>query len=270
MPELPEVETVASGLRRTLVGRRIVTVTVRERRLRRPIPHDLAALVSGRAVTSVSRHGKLLRLALDDDGLELVMHLGMSGTVRVQDDSGGLRRHDHVMMALDDGRAVIFHDPRRFGLITVRAAGGAAAEPLGVDPVNGGFTADLLGAVTRGRRRPIKNLLMDQSLIAGLGNIYANEILAVAGVRPGRASGRLSRGQREAIVAATRDVLDAAIRRGGSSISDFHDASGRQGAFQTRFLVYDREGEPCRRCETSIRRRVLGGRSTYYCPRCQR
>jgi formamidopyrimidine-DNA glycosylase len=270
MPELPEIETVASGLRKALVGRRILTVTVRERRLRRPVPRDLATALRGRAVTGVSRHGKFLRLALDGDGLELVMHLGMSGTVRVQDARSGLRRHDHVTMALDDGRAVIFHDPRRFGLIMVGATGGVAEKPLGVDPVSGRFTADVLVAVARGRRRPIKNLLMDQSLIAGLGNIYANEILAVAGVRPGRASGRLSRGQCGAIVAATLAVLEAAIRRGGSSISDFHDAAGRPGGFQTRFLVYDREGQPCRRCRTAIRRRVLGGRSAYYCPRCQR
>jgi formamidopyrimidine-DNA glycosylase len=270
MPELPEVETVASGLRRTVVGRRILTVTVRERRLRRAVAADLATKVCGRQVTGVSRHGKLLRLALDGGAMELVMHLGMSGTIRIEEGDRAPRRHDHVTMALDDGRIMIFHDPRRFGLVMVRVGGDAAADPPGVDPVSGGFTTDLLAAVTRGRRRPIKNLLMDQSLIAGLGNIYANEILAAAGVRPARASGRLSRGQREAIVQATRAVLDAAISRGGSSISDFHDAAGRQGAFQTRFLVYDREGEPCRQCDTAIRRRVLGGRSTYYCPRCQR
>ena len=270
MPELPEVETVAAGLRQSVVGRRILAVTVRDRRLRRAVPRDLPNRLRGREVTGVSRHGKLLHLALDGDPLELVMHLGMSGTLRVQDGGAELRRHDHVTMALDDGRTLIFHDPRRFGLILLRARDDASVDPQGIDPVSGEFTADALAAVTRGRRRPIKNLLMDQSLIAGLGNIYANEILAEAGVRPGRASGRLSRGERAAIVAATHATLDAAIRRGGSSISDFHDAAGRQGDFQTRFLVYDREGEPCRRCEATVRRRVLGGRSTFYCPRCQR
>ena len=269
MPELPEVETVAAGLRKSVVGRRIVAVTVRDRRLRRSIPRDLPTKLRGRAVTGVSRHGKLLRLALDGD-LELVMHLGMSGTLRVQDGGGELRRHDHVTMAFDDGRTLVFHDPRRFGLLLLRARDDAPVNPQGIDPVTGEFTAEALAVVTRGRRRPIKSLLMDQSLIAGLGNIYANEILAEAGVRPGRASGRLSRGERAAIVAATRAILNAAIRRGGSSISDFHDAAGRQGDFQTRFLVYDREGEPCRRCGATVRRRVLGGRSTFYCPRCQR
>jgi formamidopyrimidine-DNA glycosylase len=253
-----------------VVGRRILTVTVRERRLRRPIPRDLPRRLRGRKVTAVSRHGKFLRLALDEDAVELVMHLGMSGTLRLQDRRGALGRHDHVRMELDDGRALIFHDPRRFGLIMVGAGDGAGGRTPGVDPMSGQLTGDVLAAVTRGRRRPIKNLLMDQSCIAGLGNIYANEILAAAGVRPARPAGRLSRAEREAILAATRAVLDAAIRRGGSSISDFRDAAGRRGSFQTRFLVYEREGEPCRKCDAPIRRRVLGGRSSYYCPRCQR
>jgi len=270
MPELPEVEVVAAALRAAVIGRRVVEVVVRERRLRRAVPRDLPQTLRGRCVTGVSRHGKLLRMILDEGAVVLALHLGMSGTLRLRRAAEPLERHDHVAFALDDDHALVFHDPRRFGLIRPAPVGDPLRQNRGLDPVQDGFTAEALATLTRKRRRSIKSTLMDQSLVAGLGNIYVNEILATAGIRPGRASGRLSRREHEAIVTATRTVLWAAIERGGSSISDFRHADGKSGGFQTQFLVYDRAGEPCRRCRGVIRRRVLGGRSTFYCPRCQR
>jgi formamidopyrimidine-DNA glycosylase len=175
-----------------------------------------------------------------------------------------------VRIDLDDGRSLTYNDPRRFGLLFIRQCDGPPPSRLGVDPLSSEFTPDMLRTLSRGRHRPIKNLLMDQTLVAGLGNIYANEILCAAGVRPGRSAGRLSRRDRDAIVRATRSVLAEAIDRRGSSISDFRDASGARGGFQDRFRVYDREGQPCRRCGALVRRRILAGRSTFYCPRCQR
>lgn len=269
MPELPEVETVVGELRRSLVGRRIVAVRVREWRLRRPIAVDLPTRLRGRRIVGISRHGKFLLFHLDDGAADLVVHLGMSGTIRLHGttDAG---RHDHVIIALDDGHSLTYNDPRRFGLMLLRSAHTGLPTRLGIDPLSPEFTADRLAALARGRRRPIKNLLMDQALIAGLGNIYANEILAQARIRPGRAAGRLTRRDHQAVVDATREVLIAAIRQRGSSISDFRDITGNRGGFQQRFVVYDRCGQPCRRCSTGIRRRMLGGRSTFYCPSCQR
>lgn len=269
MPELPEVETVVGELRDALVGRRIVGVTLRERRLRRPVAADLAARLCGRRVAGVSRRGKFLLVHLDAGDAELVVHLGMSGTVRLQ---GAVEaaRHDHVVIELDDGRRLVYNDPRRFGLILLRTAQAGVPARLGVDPLSPAFTAEHLALLARGRRRPIKNLLMDQGVVAGLGNIYANEILARARIRPGRAAGRLTRRDHHALVHATREVLAAAIRKRGSSISDFRNTTGNRGAFQQRFVVYNRAGEPCARCRTRIRRRLLAGRSTFYCPSCQR
>jgi formamidopyrimidine-DNA glycosylase len=269
MPELPEVETIVEELRGAVVGRRIVAVTVRERRLRRLVAPDLGTTITSRCITGVQRRGKFVLVALDGGCLELVAHLGMSGTLALRTAEAPARTHDHVVIALDDGRRLVLNDPRRFGLLSVQPVDRFPTR-LGLEPLGESFTGAALAALARRRRRPIKNLLMDQSLIAGLGNIYANEILATAGVRPGRAAGRLRRREHDAVVAATRTVLQEAIGRRGSSISDFRDLGGNPGGFQDRFLVYDRAGQPCRRCRTSIRQRVMAGRSTFYCPKCQR
>jgi formamidopyrimidine-DNA glycosylase len=269
-PELPEVETVASGLRRALRGRRIVSVTVHEPRLRRRVAADLPQRLRGRDIVTVSRRGKFLLVHLDADE-EIVFHLGMSGTLRVGLGPVQLQRHDHVVIVLDDGGCLSYNDPRRFGIVLLQAAASPGPEGcLGVDPLAPEFTAGALRAISRGRRRPIKNLLMDQALVAGLGNIYANEILSHAGVRPSRAAGRLTGREIDAVVVATRAVLREAIRRRGSSISDFRDARGARGGFQRCFRVYDRAGQPCCQCGVTIRKRVLAGRSSFYCPSCQR
>ncbi len=270
MPELPEVETVARTLAPALIGRRVVAVRVRERRLRGGVARSFVARLEGRRLEAVTRRGKYMVVGLDDGRLWLV-HLGMTGQLTLAPSDRTERRHDHVVIELDDGHLVTYNDPRRFGRMAVIDASALAAETgAGVDPLDDAFTPETLFALTRTRRTPIKALLMDQRRVAGLGNIYTNEILFRAGVRPGRRAARLAREECRRIVAASHLVLAEAIRRGGSSISDYRDGLGREGWFQLDHCVYDRAGEPCPGCRTPIRARVLVGRSTFYCPRCQR
>jgi formamidopyrimidine-DNA glycosylase len=269
MPELPEVETVVRSLGPELVGRRVVGVTVRERRLRGEIAPQFGARLTGRRIDAMARRGKYL-LATLDDGRVWLVHLGMTGRLTIDAVGGGARPHDHVVVQLDDGRLVTYNDPRRFGRMAVLDAASAARETgAGLEPLDGSFTAAALFALTRRRRTSIKALLMDQRRIAGLGNIYVNEILFHAGVRPRRRAAGLRRVDCGRIVDATRAVLAEAIRLGGSSISDYRDGFGREGRFQRELAVYDRAGAPCRACATPIRARVVVGRSTFYCPRCQ-
>ena len=269
MPELPEVETVVRGLAPELSGRRVVQVWVRESRLRGGVAAEFPSRLRGRRITGVTRRGKYVLLPLDDGRVWLV-HLGMTGQLTLASSERPARRHDHVIVALDDGRLVTYNDARRFGRVAVIDAGTLAAETgEGIEPLGPTYTPETLFALSRRRRTPIKALLMDQRRVAGIGNIYANEILFHAGVRPRRRASRLKRADCTRIVDATRVVLAAAIERGGSSISDYRDALGRAGWFQLEHQVYDRAGEACRRCTTPIRARVVVGRSTFYCPRCQ-
>jgi formamidopyrimidine-DNA glycosylase len=266
MPELPEVETVRRTLEPRVVGRTIERVRVREARLRRTVPPELARHLAGRTILGVRRLGKYLLFDLDDGAVWLV-HLGMTGSLATA--ASARERHDHVEIELRGGIRLVYNDARRFGLMLVGKGPLPELEKLGVDPLSDAFTAAYLKSICAGRKRPIKNLLMDQQLVAGLGNIYASEILFRAGVKPGRQSQRLRRRELAEIREATRVVLAEAIHCGGSSISDYRDGEGRPGYFQLRLDVYDRAGEPCRRCESKIRSRVLSGRSTFYCPRCQ-
>jgi formamidopyrimidine-DNA glycosylase len=270
MPELPEVETVRRGLADTVVGRRITAVEVRERRLRRPLAADFAPALAGRRIERVRRRAKYLLLDLDD-GASWLVHLGMTGTLVVLPAGEPHRTHTHVVARLDDGRTLRFHDPRRFGLMVVGpAAGLAELAALGPEPLEPGFSAAFLHGIARRQRRAVKSLLMDQQVVAGLGNIYVNEILFGAGVRPSRRTSRVTRADAERIVAETGRVLSEAITLRGSSISDYRDERGEPGAFQHTFRVYERAGEPCRRCDGVIRRRVIVGRSSFFCPKCQR
>jgi formamidopyrimidine-DNA glycosylase len=270
MPELPEVETLRRGLATALVGRRITAVTVHERRLRRRLTPSFESALIGRRIEAVRRRAKYLLLELDDGAVWLV-HFGMSGTLVVHPADAPRRVHTHVVVALDNGRVLHFNDPRRFGLMRVgRAAALSELAVLGVEPLEPAFSTDFLHAAARRQRRAVKSLLMDQRLVVGIGNIYANEILFAAGVRPTRRTSRISRADAERIVAATRAILAEALAARGSSISDYRDERGEPGAFQARFRVYERSGAPCMRCGTVIRRRVIVGRSAFYCPRCQR
>ncbi len=270
MPELPEVETVARSLAPALVTRRVVSVHVRDRRLRTPVPADFARQLTGRRIERVTRHGKYLLAPLDDGHIWLV-HLGMTGRLILGAADAAVAVHDHVLVRLDDGRVLTYHDPRRFGRMAIVDPSALATETnAGIDALSSALTPECLFALMRRRRTSVKALLMDQRRIAGLGNIYVSEALFHAGIRPRRRAGGVRRAECERLVDALRMVLGAAIRSGGSSISDYVDGLGRSGWFQLEHAVYDRAGDPCRRCATPIRRCVVTGRSSFYCPRCQR
>ena len=269
MPELPEVETVRRSLL-PIVGTRIAAVEVREPRLRRTVAQDFARRLTGCLIQGIERRGKYLLFQLSGDQA-LLAHLGMSGALLLQPAGTPTQTHDHVSLQLSDGRQVIFNDPRRFGLMRVgRLDELAEIHNVGPDPLSDTFSVSDLAALARGRKKPVKNLLMDQRALGGIGNIYANEILFRAGIRPSRQARRLTRRDLERLFAATRAVLNSAIRLGGSSISDYRDGDGRPGYFQLRLKVYDRAGKPCLRCQTTVRRVVHAGRSSFYCPVCQR
>lgn len=270
MPELPEVETTGRGLRPVLAGRTITAVRIRERRLRWPLPQDFARRLTGRHIKSVDRRAKYLLISTDAG--TLIAHLGMSGSLTVTARGSRARRHDHVDIELDSGRCVRFNDPRRFGSLTF-TRGDPAAHPLlarlGPEPLGAAFDANSLHARTRRRRVTIKQLLMNQAIVVGVGNIYASEALFRAGIDPRRAAGRLTRAEAARLVAAVKRVLQAAIRAGGTTLRDYVAADGAPGYFRQKLYVYERHGRPCRRCRTPIRQRVLGQRSTYWCPKCQ-
>ena len=270
MPELPEVETIRRSLWPHVAGARVVGVTVRERRLRRPIARGFAAQLRGHRIEALERHGKYLLFRLDD-GRVLLVHLGMSGSLEIAPADKVRERHDHVAIALDNGTVLVFNDPRRFGLMRLaRADDLTELQNVGRDTLTAAPSVDEWRSLVRGRRLPIKNLLMDQRVLGGVGNIYASEMLFQAGIRPRRRAASLRGAELVRLNQALRAVLAEAVGLGGSSISDYRDANGRPGSFQMRHAVYDRAGEPCRACGTTIKRVVLSGRSSFYCPRCQR
>jgi len=271
MPELPEVETTRRGVAPRVVGRRIAAVTVYDRRLRWPVPDDLERTLQGLDIREVQRRSKYLLFRTGTG--TLLVHLGMTGSLRVHTAAPPRRAHDHLDIRLDDGTLLRYHDPRRFGAV-LWVAGDPAAHPLlrdlGVEPFDDAFSAERLWAATRGRRAAIKLALMDNAIVVGVGNIYANEALFRAGIRPTTAAGRLSRPRLVRLVDAVRAVLTEAIAKGGSTLRDYVDSSGEPGYFQLDYYVYGREGEPCRSCGTAIRMRRQGQRATFYCPSCQR
>lgn len=270
MPELPEVETTRRTLRPHVCGARVVAVAVHERRLRRPLAPDFEERLRGRTVTAIERRGKYLLFALDD-GATLLAHLGMSGSLALVPPGTPRAPHDHVVLTLDRGPQLVFNDPRRFGLLQIgRRDELPALRAIGPDPLSAAPTLDTWRALTRGRRLPIKSLLMDQRLLAGIGNIYANEALYRAGIHPARPAGRIARARFEPLVDSIRAVLRDAIVQGGTTLRDFAGSDGRPGYFSGCLDVYGRAGEPCRRCGAPVRMRVLGQRATYYCSACQR
>ncbi|VDS08384.1 Formamidopyrimidine-DNA glycosylase [Paracoccus haematequi] len=281
MPELPEVETVRRGLLPHLEGQRIARAEVRRPDLRWPLPVDLVQVLTGAMVTALRRRSKYLLADLDRGGT-LLMHLGMSGRMLVQDASLGdfhrdpaiLPRHDHVVLTTEAGSTITFNDARRFGMVDLIREGSAhpLLDHLGPEPFDGAFTPAYLAAAFAGRRVPVKQALLDQRIVAGLGNIYVSEALHRAGIDPRRAAGRIGAARIAALVGHIRDVLTDAIAAGGSSLRDHRQASGELGYFQHSFRVYDREGAPCPMpgCSGSIRRIVQGGRSSFFCPACQR
>ncbi len=278
MPELPEVETVCRGLAAAMEGRVIANAEARRPDLRFPLPKDFAERLSGRRVESVSRRAKYMRLFLDD-GWVLVGHLGMSGRMTI--DAPGApaataRPHEHVVMTLDDGVRIGFTDPRRFGFMGLIAADALEAHPwfarMGPEPLGNAFSAKTLSDALRGRRTPIKAALLDQRVVAGLGNIYVCEALFRARISPRRLADSVAGRRAARLVPAVRDVLQAAIAAGGSTLRDHAQPDGELGYFQHNFQVYGREGEPCPGCDCggAVRRIVQSGRSTFYCPARQR
>ena len=269
MPELPEVETVRRGLAPHLTGRQLAGAEVREPRLRWPIPSDLTARLVGRRIIALTRRGKYLLVHLDAG--HLILHLGMSGSLRLVPAGTPPEKHDHVDLLLADGARLRFRDPRRFGALLWSDAPDShpLIAPLGIEPLEPGFDAEWLYRQTRGRQGPIKSWLMDAHRIVGIGNIYANEALFHAGIHPLLPTGRLTRPRAQRLVTAIKDTLARAIEAGGSSLRDFVDGHGEPGYFQQTYYVYGRAGEPCRQCGTPIRLTRLSNRATSFCPRCQ-
>lgn len=270
MPELPEVETTVRGLAPVLHGRRIAQVILRRPDLRRPMPVDLGQRLTGATVTSLGRRAKY-GLIDTDRGDTMIFHLGMSGRWRV--DPGEILAHDHLILETADGNRLALNDPRRFGSVDLVASGELGEWPafaaLGPEPLGPQFTADHLRGVLAGRIASIKLLLLDQRIVAGLGNIYVCEALHEAGIAPQRSGGSLSRARLERLVVAVHSVLNAAIAAGGSTLRDYAQPDGDLGYFSKQFKVYGREGAPCD-CGGTVARYVEGGRSTFWCPRCQR
>lgn len=270
MPELPEVETTRRGIEPYVTGQRIARVIVRDRRLRWPVPKALVQALPGQTVRAVSRRAKYLLLTTDAG--TAILHLGMSGRLRVIDAAEPAGKHDHVDIVLASGRALRLHDPRRFGSIlwtTQPPTGHKLLADLGPEPLEPVFSADHLYRVTRGRKRAIRDVLLDSNVVAGVGNIYANEALFSAGIRPGRPAGRLSHDDASRLVKAIRATLKRALRAGGTTLRDYRDSNGDPGYFQLSLKVYGRADELCRTCRTPIRLHRLGQRSAFYCRRCQ-
>ena len=270
MPELPEVETTRRGLEPLVVGQTIRSLAVRERRLRWPVEPSLDRRLRNRTVQALSRRGKYLLMTTDAG--TLLVHLGMSGSLRFLQARSEPARHDHFDLEFVSGAMLRFNDPRRFGSLHWCASPEAhwLLKNLGPEPLGAGFSGDYLWRISRGRRVAIKTLLMNGRIVAGLGNIYANEALFRAGIHPSRPAGRVSRRRLQLLADAVGEVLREAIAAGGTTLRDFVGGDGKSGYFQLALDVYGRAEEPCVRCERPIRTRTIGQRATYYCANCQR
>lgn len=270
MPELPEVETVRRGITPHLVGKVIDQMVIRQRQLRWPISQALPSAVTNQHIYAVGRRAKYLLIELDDG--HLIWHLGMSGSLRVLGSPPPPGTHDHVDVCLKESATLRFRDPRRFGSLhwtRTDPLRHRLLRDLGPEPLGEGFNGEWLYARSRGRSGAVKNFLMDSKIVVGLGNIYASEALFKAGISPTRAAGRVGLNRYRRLVEAAKTVLDQAIEAGGTTLRDFTKAEGEPGYFAQELQVYGRAGEACLRCGESVRSRVIGQRSSFYCPRCQ-
>jgi len=271
MPELPEVETTRSGIAPHLVGRKISSVVIRHHGLRWPIPKTLTKTLPGQKIHAVTRRAKYLLVACDSGWL--ILHLGMSGSLRVLPQNTLPEKHDHFDLLLDSGELLRLRDPRRFGAVLWTETDPERhplLENLGVEPLAPEFCGKWLYERSRGRNTAIKLFLMDSKIVVGVGNIYASEALFRAGIRPQTAAGRISRPRYERLAEVIKETLQDAIAAGGSSLRDFVNSQGKPGYFQQQYFVYGRTDEPCRRCNTPIRQIRQGQRSTFFCPCCQK
>lgn len=273
MPELPEVEVTRRGVAPHIEGRQVTAVALRHTGLRWPFPPALPELLHGRRVLSTGRRGKYLLVRFDHG--TLIVHLGMSGHLRILPADTPAQKHDHFDLVLGDAM-LRMTDPRRFGAVLWHAQEDGAIDEhlllrgLGVEPLEEGFSGDLLYRMTRRRSAPIKQVLLAGDIVVGVGNIYASESLFRAGINPRTAAHRIGLARYEKLAVAIREILAASIEKGGSTLRDFKAADGRPGYFQQTYFVYDRAGEECRVCGGTVRQLVQGQRSTFYCPNCQK
>ncbi len=276
MPELPEVETVRRALAPAMEDRQILHAHVGRPDLRWPLPDRLASRLEGRVVGGLQRRGKYVLLPLDQ-GETMLLHLGMSGSIRIHQAQPPIGKHDHIVLTMGSGMAnaaeswIVFNDPRRFGWLDLyRGEVHPMLVDMGPEPLGNSFSADHLVAALAGRKGPIKTALLDQALVAGIGNIYACEALFMAGLSPRRKAGTIRGGRADRLVAAIRSVLASAIEDGGTSLRDHLQPGGEIGYFVQRLTVYGRDGQLCGTCGATIRRITQSGRSSFYCPDCQR
>jgi formamidopyrimidine-DNA glycosylase len=269
MPELPEVETTCRGIRPHLCGKKILAVNVRERRLRWTVDSGIDSL-AGQIFRAVERRAKYLLLKTDTG--TAIVHLGMSGSLRIVAPELPARKHDHVLITLDSGLELRFHDPRRFGAWLWTPSDPLQhplLQKLGPEPLSADFNGAYLHQQCRGRKKSIKETLMDASVVVGVGNIYASESLFYAGIHPSRAAGRISQVRLDKLVQAVKAVLQRSIEQGGTTLRDFLREDGSPGYFRQQLAVYERKEQACHQCGQPIRHRILGQRSTYFCPNCQ-
>lgn len=274
MPELPEVEVVRQGLAPLVTGRRIQAVHHSGKKLRCPFPRARVRKWGvGATITRLDRRAKYLLMHLDNGAL-IIVHLGMSGRLCLAPPAAPRHPHDHIRITLDSGAEIRFNDARRFGLFDLMPPGQASnpklLHHLGPEPFAPEFSVARLAAHAKGKKQPVKNLLMDNRVVVGIGNIYASEILYDARVAPARPAGTLTTATLKRLVASSRKILRQAIAAGGTTINDFVNCTGESGYFQLQLMVYDRAGKPCRACGKPISKTVLAGRSTFFCSRCQR
>lgn len=272
MPELPEVETTRLGISPHLIGQKIREIIIRRHDLRWPVSPNLTEL-EGAAFTSVRRRSKYLLLETDNREIILI-HLGMSGSLRIIPPGEEWKKHDHIGITVGNNLQLRYHDPRRFGLVMRIAASEIETHPLlanlGPEPLEAGFTADYLHKALRAKSIPIKVAIMDAKIVVGVGNIYASESLFRSGIHPLLPSNKLTKPRAEKLVTAIREVLTESITQGGTTLRDFLKSDGEPGYFKQRLFVYDRKGEPCRICKTPISHQVIAQRATYWCGKCQR
>jgi len=270
MPELPEVETSRRGIEPWLLGTRIEDIVVRDKRLRWPVKAAVRRELAGQSIVSVSRRAKYLLINTTNGSA--IIHLGMSGSVYIVDRDRPAGVHEHFDFNLASGKALRYRDPRRFGSLhwSRDPARHKLLRSLGPEPFGENFSGSYLWQRARGRRVSVKQFIMNANVVVGVGNIYASEALFLAGINPHRAAGRISLQRYETLAAVIRQVLQMAINAGGTTLRDFYGGDGEAGYFRHELQVYDREGEPCRRCRRPLTAVVQGQRSTYYCRRCQR
>ncbi len=271
MPELPEVETTRRGIEPHLLGYSIRKVIVRNRKLRWPVPANLSGELQQQIVASVKRRGKYLLLGFDKG--TLIIHLGMSGSLRILPSTCAAEKHDHVELQLSSGQCLRLRDPRRFGCVLWTRRDPLKHKllvSLGPEPLLENFDGDYLYARSRTRKQAIKSFIMDSKVVVGVGNIYASEALFLAGIHPLRAAGRISAQRYQQLALVIKTVLAAAIKQGGTTLRDFTASDGSPGYFQQQLNVYGRAGEACTKCKQAIRQQTIAQRASYYCPHCQR